>query len=80
VDALARLLDLSREEKIERGLLYTPAEMHSSPPLGVDILRLSEISSAPGGVPRGRRFGDTAAPKQLFFSSALALPTTWAEL
>jgi tagatose-6-phosphate ketose/aldose isomerase len=31
VDALAKLLDLSREEKIERGLLYTPAEIAQQP-------------------------------------------------
>jgi len=31
VDALAKLLDLSREEKIERGLLFTPAEIAQQP-------------------------------------------------
>ena len=31
MDALAKLLDLSREEKIERGLLYTPAEIAQQP-------------------------------------------------
>lgn len=31
MNALARLLDLSREEKIERGLLYTPAEIAQQP-------------------------------------------------
>jgi tagatose-6-phosphate ketose/aldose isomerase len=31
VDALAKLLDLSKEEKLERGLLYTPAEIAQQP-------------------------------------------------
>jgi tagatose-6-phosphate ketose/aldose isomerase len=31
VDALAKLLDLSREERIERGLLHTPAEIAQQP-------------------------------------------------
>ena len=31
MDALAKLLDLSREEKIERGLLHTPAEIAQQP-------------------------------------------------
>ncbi|MFZ0773983.1 MAG: tagatose-6-phosphate ketose isomerase [Candidatus Sulfotelmatobacter sp.] len=31
MNALAKLLDLSREEKIERGLLYTPAEIAQQP-------------------------------------------------
>lgn len=31
MDALAQLLDLSREEKAERGLLYTPAEIAQQP-------------------------------------------------
>jgi len=31
VDALAKLLDLSREEKIKRGLLHTPAEIAQQP-------------------------------------------------
>jgi tagatose-6-phosphate ketose/aldose isomerase len=31
VDALAKLLDLSREEKIEHGLLHTPAEIAQQP-------------------------------------------------
>jgi tagatose-6-phosphate ketose/aldose isomerase len=31
VDALTKLLDLSREEKIERGLLFTPAEIAQQP-------------------------------------------------
>jgi tagatose-6-phosphate ketose/aldose isomerase len=31
VDALAKLLNLSKEEKIERGLLYTPAEIAQQP-------------------------------------------------
>jgi tagatose-6-phosphate ketose/aldose isomerase len=31
VDALSKLLDLSKEEKIERGLLYTPAEIAQQP-------------------------------------------------
>jgi tagatose-6-phosphate ketose/aldose isomerase len=31
VNALAKLLDLSREEKIKRGLLYTPAEIAQQP-------------------------------------------------
>lgn len=31
VNALTKLLDLSREEKIERGLLYTPAEIAQQP-------------------------------------------------
>jgi tagatose-6-phosphate ketose/aldose isomerase len=31
VDALSKILDLSKEEKIERGLLYTPAEIEQQP-------------------------------------------------
>lgn len=31
MDALAKLLDLSKEEKLERGLLYTPAEIAQQP-------------------------------------------------
>ena len=31
VNALAKLLDLTSEEKIERGLLYTPAEIAQQP-------------------------------------------------
>jgi tagatose-6-phosphate ketose/aldose isomerase len=31
VNALGKLLDLSREQKVERGLLHTPAEIAQQP-------------------------------------------------
>jgi len=82
VDALARLLDLSREEKIERGPVITRLrKLHSSPPPGSRHspsfqkyrARLAEFLGTPGSATPPLR-------NQLLFSSALALPTTWAEL
>ncbi len=68
MDALARLLDLSREEKIERGLLYTPAEIAQQPATWESTFsvfqkyraRLAEFLGDAG-------FGDTAAPKPTVF-------------
>lgn len=40
MDALSKLLDLSQEEKIERGLLYTPAEIAQQPATWKSTLRI----------------------------------------
>ncbi|MFZ0419472.1 MAG: tagatose-6-phosphate ketose isomerase [Candidatus Sulfotelmatobacter sp.] len=68
MDALARLLDLSREEKIERGLLYTPAEIAQQPATWESTFsifqkyraRLAEFLGDAG-------LGDPAAPKPTVF-------------
>jgi len=68
VDALAELLDLSREEKIERGLLYTPAEIAQQPATWGSTFsifqkhrtRLAEFLGDAG-------FGDLAGPKPTVF-------------
>jgi len=68
VDALAKLLDLSREEKIERGLLYTPAEIAQQPATWESTFsifqehrtRLAEFLGDAG-------FGDPVCPKPVVF-------------
>lgn len=68
MDALAKLLDLSREEKIERGLLYTPAEIAQQPATWESTFsifqehrtRLAEFLGDAG-------FGDPVCPKPAVF-------------
>ena len=68
MDALAKLLDLSREEKIERGLLYTPAEIAQQPATWESTFsifqehrtRLAEFLGDAG-------FGDPVCPKPVVF-------------
>jgi tagatose-6-phosphate ketose/aldose isomerase len=68
VDALAKLLDLSREEKIERGLLHTPAEIAQQPATWESTfsifqkhrMRLAAFLGNAG-------FGDLAGPKPTVF-------------
>ncbi|MGB7822715.1 MAG: tagatose-6-phosphate ketose isomerase [Candidatus Sulfotelmatobacter sp.] len=68
MDALAKLLNLSREEKIERGLLYTPAEIAQQPATWESTFsifqehrtRLAEFLGDAG-------FGDAVCPKPAVF-------------
>ncbi|MGA9075068.1 MAG: tagatose-6-phosphate ketose isomerase [Candidatus Sulfotelmatobacter sp.] len=68
MDALAKLLNLSREEKIERGLLYTPAEIAQQPATWESTFsifqehrtRLAEFLGDAG-------FGDPVCPKPVVF-------------
>lgn len=68
MDALAKLLDLSREEKIERGLLYTPAEIAQQPATWESTFsifqehrtRLADFLGDAG-------FGDPVCPKPAVF-------------
>jgi tagatose-6-phosphate ketose/aldose isomerase len=68
VDALAKLLNLSREEKIERGLLYTPAEIAQQPATWESTFsifqehrtRLADFLGDAG-------FGDPVCPKPAVF-------------
>ncbi|MGA7319205.1 MAG: tagatose-6-phosphate ketose isomerase [Candidatus Sulfotelmatobacter sp.] len=68
MDALAKLLNLSREEKIERGLLYTPAEIAQQPATWESTFsifqehrtRLAEFLGDAG-------FGDPVCPKPAVF-------------
>jgi len=68
VNALAKLLDLAREEKIERGLLYTPAEIAQQPASWESTFsifqkhrtRLAEFLGDAG-------FGDPARPSPTVF-------------
>lgn len=68
MDALAKLLDLSREEKIERGLLYTPAEIAQQPATWESTFsifqehrtRLADFLGDAG-------FGDPVCPKPVVF-------------
>ncbi|MFZ2085944.1 MAG: tagatose-6-phosphate ketose isomerase [Candidatus Sulfotelmatobacter sp.] len=68
MDALAKLLNLSREEKIERGLLYTPAEIAQQPATWESTFsifqehrtRLADFLGDAG-------FGDPVCPKPAVF-------------
>ncbi|MGA9445900.1 MAG: tagatose-6-phosphate ketose isomerase [Candidatus Sulfotelmatobacter sp.] len=68
MDALAKLLNLSREEKIERGLLYTPAEIAQQPATWESTFsifqehrtRLADFLGDAG-------FGDPVCPKPVVF-------------
>ena len=68
VDALAKILDLSNEEKIERGLSTPSGNSPAACHLGVNILCLSKVSSETRGVPSAAGFGRCpAAPKPTVF-------------
>jgi tagatose-6-phosphate ketose/aldose isomerase len=68
VNALAKILDLSTEEKVERGLLYTPAEIEQQPATWESTFSLfqkhraglAEFLAAAG-------FGDPARPNPTVF-------------
>jgi tagatose-6-phosphate ketose/aldose isomerase len=64
VDALAGLLDLSRQEKIERGLLYTPAEIAQQPATWETTFSIFQ-KNRPGLVEflAAAGFGDSKGPK-----------------
>ncbi len=80
MNALAKLLDLSKEEKTENGLLYTPTEIASNLALGSRPSRCfrnaewtfwSFLRMPDSDIPRGR--------SRLFFSSVQEPPTILAE-
>ena len=77
VNALAKLLELTSEEKIERGLLYTPAEIAQQPATWEATFSIFQEDQA--RLAReftGRRIGRSCLSKAAVFSSAPGLPTT----
>ena len=68
MNALAKLLDLSTEEKIERGLLYTPAEIAQQPATWESTFRIfQEQRTAMAEFLRDAGFSDSAARKPTVF-------------
>src|SRR5208282_3494464 len=68
VNALAKILDLSTEEKVERGLLYTPAEIAQQPATWESTFSLFQkhrTGLAAFLVKAG--FGDSAGPDPTVF-------------
>jgi len=68
MDALAQLLDLSREQKIERGLLNTPAEIAQQPTTWESTFRIfQEHRTRLAEFLKDAGFGDSAGPKPTVF-------------
>jgi tagatose-6-phosphate ketose/aldose isomerase len=68
VDALAELLALSRDEKIERGLLYTPAEIAQQPATWESTLSIfQEHRLKLAAFLRAAGFTDSLGPKPTVF-------------
>lgn len=68
MDALAKLIDLSTEEKIERGLLYTPGEIAQQPVTWESTFRIfQEQRTRLVEFLRDAGFGDSGARKPTVF-------------